>query len=363
MDTGGKLREYSRIQTSDPGMIAAMRSWEKTPDWRWEEWDKIPGYAEELNAGKATGRITPLQIADRLRTMADSIRRYLQDAESVGLTASHSAEWRSTKVDLQLLAGLAEYHAEKLSAAAVLTMLEGHDGFSQQTMELMGVHISTVHKHLQNAHAAWKNICAVTDGVYHENLVFGITPDSPRSKLGHHHSGHWSDRLAEMESELEALRRQLPEKTLPPEWKLRLPLLIENRSYVQRTTPAQAKELDGMNCLCLPHEVHMSPKSHRSGDDLNLSMQFRFGVRPERVVLHWRPLNQTIAWREVEMKPMGPADDSHKSWSVTVPAAEIDGKYDLQYFVRYFDNGTRQHPRYIETLPGLPYFVLPIETK
>ena len=193
METGGPLREYIRTPPSDTAQFYAIRRWEKTPAWYWDDWDAtIPGYAEDAAAGKLGGKTTPFDVSRKLLELVQQTEAALERAKTQARDPQ-SPEFRGTELDLRVLAELARFHAEKTQAAAHLALFEttGEAGRLPVALE-----------HIRAAESAWSRIAGLTDGVYHDDLVFGIAKGSARSRGGQHHSGHWKDRLAEVQADV-----------------------------------------------------------------------------------------------------------------------------------------------------------------
>lgn len=328
MDTGGNLREYSRIQTSDPGRYAAVRRWERTPDWRWEDWDVVPGFVDNALAGRVDSRIPPSATAGRLHDLAKRIERHRRGAERTLSVAS--AEWRMTSTDLRLLAALAEYHAHKLEAAV-------HWAFYEATNDPR--RLVAVVAPLEKSVEAWRRAVAATEGVYAPDLVFGIAIDSPRSKFGHHHTGHWRDRLPELEADLQRIREAAK------------PLYVAGNGPPPDVAgePIPARVPDGL--------VHRPPQSATPDEPLELRLATPRDVGPLRCRVRWRPLDQTQAWRTADMQPTaGRGGTSEFVAELAVPSAE----FDLQYYFEVEREGAIARWGEVD---GVPYFVVPVEPR
>lgn len=301
MDTGGALREYLRIQPSDPAQFYAIAQWQRTPGWRWEEWDDTPGFVEDVIAGKVSGKWTPWMIADRLDRSATTIDTEWTAAAAAGKGVT--PEWRMTEVDHRLLAELARYHAAKIRAATELAFFES----DQQPGR-----IKLAEVHALSALEAWKRLVALTAHVYHHDLVFGIAKDSPRSKQGAHHTGHWQDRLPEVEAdltELLELRAKLEAAGGASPAVRRLPLeMPEARPWFSVQ--------DGIVPTWRPD----------GGVDLRLTIDPNNLL--QHVILHHRPLDQTRDWHTTEMH-----SDDNRTYLVTIPAEQIDPHFEWQCYV------------------------------
>jgi hypothetical protein len=323
MDTGGALREYMRIQPSDPAQFYAISQWKRTPGWRWEEWDATPGFVEDVIAGNVSGKWTPWRIADYLERSAATIEMHWTDAVAYKGT---TPEWRMTEVDHRLLAELARYHAAKIRAATELAFFES---------DAQAGRIAQAEAHAVSALDAWKRLVALTEPVYHHDLVFGIAKDSPRSKLGHHHTGHWRDRLPEVEADVAYLRE------LRTKLEAGGPLAPVRRLPLEETNHWLAFQLhDRIGVTWRPD----------GGVDIRVTV-FPGGLL-RKATLHHRPLDQTRDWRVTEMR-----SDDGRIYLATIPAEQIDPHFEWQCFVELIgtDGGRQCWPRWGE---GQPYFVL-----
>jgi hypothetical protein len=353
MDTGGDLETYSHIQPSDTGRFAPARSWKKTAGWRWEDWDVL--------SAEPKGRHDTLFLVDRLKQSAQAVDSAWRKAGAVPHKVD--AEWRITEVDLRLLAGLAEYHALKLHAAHALALREKTEDSSYEAI---------IGYELNQALEAWKKIVAATDGIYHDNLVFGISADSPRSKNGHHHTGHWRDRLKELEAD--PLRRTTvasdsrffhrdvggdsdtvrhkPPRTISPEMKLEIEIADH---FAPVASPAGNPFGNASRPAANPSGA-TAPKPAVSPGPVK-----DWPPGPYQITVHARPLNQTRPWRTTT-KTINHFE-RHGRWSLEVPAEAIDPNYDLQYFftVGLKDKPDQQWPKPGEN-GGQPYFVVPLAT-
>ena len=327
MDTGGGLREYARIQPSDPAQFVAALPWERTSEWRWEEWDRTS--APELHRDEA--RATPAAMSSQLLRTAQQIDLALFQARAIDPDIFiRSPEGRMTDVDFVLLAELAKYHAKKLDAAMEFAHYEttgGEKGIVKATLS-----------QLKLARIHWQNVVDAADDAYHSDLVFGITPDSPRSKFGHHHSGHWRDRLPEIDADL---RRIGDLKENAPD-----PIIQRGGSRLGGTYSVN------------PNVRHSPSKSVAPGTGLELKLVDLEASKESpfllRAVVWARPLDQTRTWHRYEMMKR---DDG--TFTVTLPPNVIDPQFDLQYYFQVYKQF--ESAVWPAWQLGPPYFVVPVE--
>lgn len=376
MDTGDRLTEYMHTPTSDTAQFYAIRSWKQTPRWRCETWDdNIPGFAEDAVAGRMNGKTTPLEVSQRLRDLATNTLVKIQQArdklsQPVGKnvpvdrtpTSGHAtrsdvgvrttAEFRATELDLRVLASLGTYHAEKKLAATELAFFE----VTQEAGRL-----ARALPHARNAAAAWEEIVRLTEGTYHSNLVFGFSPQHGR-KNGHHHSGNWKDWLAEVREDVTALEKLVaehpdakPPRRFPGEQPAGPVPSVESVTVTSdRVRLEHGRRPDAYVRSARP-DVGVRTTDSQTGElnpaaDATFAVQLSNESNLRSVVLHYRPLNQTLDWKQVTLKKA--TDGSFQS---TVSSKDILSRDDFQYFVEVLtSDGGHRFPSYLD---GQPYFV------
>lgn len=330
LDTGGGLREYARIPPSDPARLTPIRTWERTPAWRWEQWDATPGLLESSPTKQSPSGMFPTEVADYL-TMCSVQLRLSAEALSQNVDETN-AELRITVVDLRILAALAAFHGAKLRAATHFAFYETLHERAQLTAAV---------DRLRTAREAWHELVRTTDAVYSDDLVFGITPEMPRSKQGHYHSGHWRDRLAEIDADLKMLVAATKQSDGGGE---------------QSAAASLPESLRGPHALSLQHAP---PSAIIAGRGAMLRctiapVQANLEIRTVRV--RYRALDQTTAW---QMRQMTPIAAEANVYEATLPAEVIAPQFDLEY---YFEV---EHNRGASLLPDFlaepQYFVVPVE--
>ncbi|HEV7405452.1 MAG TPA: hypothetical protein VGO11_21085 [Chthoniobacteraceae bacterium] len=320
MDTGGALSEYMRIQPSDPEQFYAITQWKRTPGWRWEDWDERPGFVEDVVAGRVTGKWRPWDVAERLSDAAARIDFAWRAADQ---NWDYTPERKMTEMDHRALGALARYHANKLRASIEMAFYE---------VDHQAARVAAAETDLDMALWAWQRLVAFTE-VYHNDLVFGIAKDSPRSR-GNTHTGHWRDRLPEVEADLRAVRElktkleaagPLPElRRLPLEW----------------ATPRREYRVQG----------EIAP-TWRAAGGADVRLEVKPDASLKRVVLHYRPLDQTRDWQTVEMH-----STDHRVYTTAIAADQIDARFDWQCYVELLgESGGICWPSWEERQPYLVF--------
>ena len=146
-------------------------------------------YAELLLAGKPCHRYTPLDVADWLQSLAQGCETALTHARSAADFGR--PEVQRITADVQILAGIARYFAERFRAACWAELF---------VATKVSALIEPAIDHAKRAVLAWEGAAAVSRDLYADDITYG-----PQSWL----RGSWHSRLPEMQAEildLESLR-------------------------------------------------------------------------------------------------------------------------------------------------------------
>jgi hypothetical protein len=297
METAGPLTKYVRIPPSDTAQFYGVRSFKQSPEWHGDPgWDPaVPGYVEDALKGTVRARWSPARVSGKLRTLADSTLASLKRAREK-VPDPKSAVFRATELDLSVLANLGLFHADKRLAATHLAFFEETDETGRLPVAL---------KHMRVAADAWERIVRLTDGVYRDKLVFGKVPT---------HMGHWKDQLPEVRGDVAFLEGLLKKHG------------GEGKQF--RVYPGEDVATDR------PRIAHEPIRSATPGKDFTLSLEILRAPAPERVLLHYRPVDQTADWKQITMRPIG--DGRYQG---TIPGKDITARFDLSYYFEALSEG------------------------
>jgi hypothetical protein len=159
---GGLLDHYVRVQPSDLSMFAG-----------------VDEAVSDRVRGTASARRTPAQLSAEFTRLAEAAEAALQTAIEVAEPVDDTAarELRGVALDVRVQVQLARYHAAKLRAAAGLAAFYATGDLDS---------FARARPAAQETLAAWRRLVALTDGVYHHDLVFSLRDEQ---------SGHWRDQL------------------------------------------------------------------------------------------------------------------------------------------------------------------------
>jgi len=273
--------------------------------------------------GRLRGKWTPIEVSQRFRRLAMETLAALDRARAKAVDPK-SAVFRATQLDLEVLAGLAQYHAEKTMAATQLA-------FFETTREAGRLPRALAHSRQALAH--WQRLAQLTDGVYYDHLVFGSFGDDYLSRLGHSHSGHWKDRLPELRDDVR---------------------FLEGLVQAQSGTDKAFREYPGETPLGSTPQFEHEPASAIANADLTIAVKVSSGLSLDRVILHYRAVDQTVDWRELEMRHLGGG-----RYEAIVPGKEILERWDFMYYFEALvkGGGGRLWPSWEQ---GAPYIVVKV---
>jgi hypothetical protein len=181
----------------EPGMFHNVREWifNRTIDSSFQD---IASFAADRASGRksADGTLSPPEVARRLDAYADAAEKHVRAAESRVTTGR--GEWECTQMDLQTIAALGRYYADKVRGATELAtfLVTGDES-----------HRSAAVKHLESAAGHWKLVSDITSAHYisHEILTMG--------------QFDWKRYLPEAEKDVQAAREMKPFYRDEQSWK------------------------------------------------------------------------------------------------------------------------------------------------
>lgn len=272
-------------------------------------------YAELLLAGKRSHRYTPLDVADWLEAMADGCETATVAAR--GRRDYGRAEVQRIMADVEILAGIARYFAERFRAACWAEL------FVATRASML---IEPMIDHARRAVLAWERSAAVSRGLYPDDITYG-----PQSWL----RGSWHMRLPEMQAELldlESLRGLGGTESVPPDDVTRTAIAaLKARRPTRRST-----------------EDVVAPDSFTDGAPLRVVYNGEADAVP---VLHYRHINQAERWL---VAPMAREPDGY---AAEIPADYTASEFHLQYFVSFECGGESVLvPGLSDDLANEPYF-------
>jgi hypothetical protein len=305
---GGAHSDHYEFDTAEPGTFGGVSSFDPTL------FDRINDHADDLLAGRCSGRYTPVEAAQWLERLADEAEKSLQEA-AARITDDSNPSYRRMAVDVTVQLSLARFFAGKNRAGLSYALYE-------RTRE--PGHLTAAVAAYQVARDAFATVVDLTTGVYKPDLTFGNRPSE---------HGHWADRLPGVDSDLGALKAEAEQAS--------------GGAQVAALNPPQPSRSSR------PGVKHRTPGSFLRGAELPLEVSFDAPFNGD-VTLHYRHLNQGEDYVVAEM-----AGDGHR-YGAIVPATYTDSPYPLTYFFTVRDSGGDAWivPGLDQTLANQPYHLV-----
>ena len=320
-----------------PRIVAAAYRYEYFPTTRgWAEMnhqDSLPKFAAAENSdiqqfenprdearsilqGTDTPMRRPQETSRWFAITADEITSELGMAEkAIGAKAGN--EFLSTATDLRILAGLARYYAARLPAAVAYNVYK-ESGNATAFDEAIADE--------KRAVEAWREIVAAAGDVYNDRLAFGARAIGFRQ--------HWKEELALLEEDLTALEAERAN--------------VEARPG-RRLAPQDPN-------LKPPVVSLAAPTPGEPGRALRITAGVSAPEGVKWVRLRYRHVTQYEDYRAAEMT----LDPKTGLYCAAIPAAFIDPKWNLMYFVEVVGkNGAgRMYP---DLEREMPYVIVPVK--
>ena len=287
-----------------------------------EIFSSIDDFVDELVEGHMSGRYSPLDVAGWLDEFCGGAECSLKQAETE-VPDRHDPSFRRLTVDVAIQIGIGRFFARKLRAGVGYALYE-------QTRDLDA--LKQAISDYRAARSAWGTLAELAEGVYVPDLSFGLSA---------HLRGHWADRMAAIDEDLQDMEKALEEAEEEhafdeePVEKVRALLVLASEKPTEF------------------HPEHTPPDSFRPGAPITIEV-----VVPEAdayfVRLHYRHVNQAEEYTVVDMQKRD------GRYATTIPSEYTNSPYPLQYFFEFRDAGgcVWIYPALNATLSNQPYYVI-----
>ena len=319
------LHQASKIL---PMIVAACSPYSKFPTTRgWaakQRFGNLPDYANAegsdiqqfasfdteailLIEGGETAKRLPSSTSLWFKQVHQEIDEFILKAKDV-ISDDQNKEFVSTITDLRILSNLALYHSFRIPAAVSYRIYE-------RTMDSHALDDAISYE--SNAIEAWGGIVEAAGDVYAQDLMMGVREAGHRD-MNHHLSGHWKDELGYLKQGLEQLQAQ--RKSL-------------GETGQDRTAPTYKTTTDIGNQARFQIQ-HQAVRNAPLDQAIKISSSIKAPAGVKWVRLRYRAVNQHLDYRTLSML----AEAGSDNYQVTVPASEIDTRFDFMYFIEVMDN-------------------------
>jgi hypothetical protein len=254
-----------------------------------QQFENARDEARRILQGTDTPMRTPQDTARWFARTAGEISSELALAERA-IGSKSGNEFVSTEADLKILAGLARYYAARLPASVAYNVYKESGDTAAFDEAIAGE---------KQAVEAWRAIVAGAGDVYNERLPFGARAVGFRQ--------HWKEELKLVEQDFAALQAE--------------------REKV-KANPLPGRPARDANAQ--PPAVTLVPTAAAEpGRDLRITVHVSGPEAVKWVRLRYRHVSQYEDYQTVEMT----RDAKTGAFSGAIPAAFIDPKWNLMYFV------------------------------
>jgi hypothetical protein len=253
---------------------------------------------DEYADDKGLDKISPLEVADWLEGLSNRAA-----ASMAKVPAKDTPEFRRWQLDVAIQSGLGRFFAGKIRAAVYWRKFERDrdPGLLRSAVQQYTI-----------ARNAWSEFANLAKDRYSNDISYGYVP---------HMRGHWLDRLAEIDGDLEDMKKH---------------------GY----TKGQAHKGASPHTT-RPAVHHTVPARFKGGETLDISLLAAKDLGPAR--MYYRHVNQAEHWRSLETQWKDGA------YRAAIPGEYTQSPFPLQY---YFALGHTVFPGFGDDLCGVPYFVV-----
>jgi hypothetical protein len=278
---------------------------------------RINDFADELLKGKASGKYSPIEVAQWLEDFAAKAADNLAQAEKVS-SGKTRPEYRRMAVDVAIQSRIGVFFAARFRSGVLYRVYE-KTGDPRALEESL--------KKYREARAAWAEIVSIAKPVYKPDITIGENPQL---------RGHWSDRVPAIDADIALLAKQADSPRKP------------EGDASQAIQAALARPTRSPSACS-----HTAAISFRAGQPLNIDLSIAKSASPASARLYYRRVTQAERYRSAEMELK---DGRYRA---TIPGDYTDSPYPLEY---YFElkrgDSAWLYPGFAPDLANQPYFVV-----
>lgn len=259
--------------------------------------------AQILIEGGESPKILPSANSRWFEQASAGIDQLIAEAEAA-IGTRNNKEFNSTITDCRILSGLALYHARRIPAAVSYRLFE-------RTRDPSALDDAIQYE--RNAIGAWRQIVGAAGDMYADDLMMGVRVADL--------CGHWKDELLSLEKGLAGLEEKRRNFTA-------------GRASGKAPHYIPASDLKEDEKMQI---VHQPVASAPVGSPITISVRVNAPAGVKWVRLRYRAVNQELDYQTLPMLPAGKKD----LYEATVPAGQIDPKWDFMYFIEVMDKNSR----------------------
>ncbi len=321
MVRGGEASPYS--DTPQPKVFATVSPLDP------QLFSTIEEHAADLLAGNAGPKYSPVEVAQWMEDFAEAANGAIAEALTKAAAKARSAAFRRIEADVLIQVGLGRFFAAKLRSGVLFAIFEQSADAQAGALALDQYRL---------AREAWAGMAAHAAGVYRMDISYGSIAMR---------RGHWSDRLAAIDQDLDAMTVRLRNAQRGGE-----PTQNTRQAIEAATSRPFRLSID-----C----THLPPAGFRPGAPLALVLTVPQSPAADAlasVVLHSRHVDQAERWKRTETSREG------NKFSTAIPGEYTQSPYALEYYFEFrAQNGSAWlHPTFDPTLENQPYYLIERES-
>ncbi|HEY2008149.1 MAG TPA: hypothetical protein VGH23_04115 [Rhizomicrobium sp.] len=268
----------------------------------------ITEHVDDLLAARASAKYSPAEVAMWLDQLAT------ESEEAVAaLGMPQQTEARRLIEDSAIQTSIARFFAAKIRSALLFTIWRKNSEGATGGAALL---------HYKKARAIWAAMGERAKAVYAADVSYGEIPQR---------RGHWSDRLAAMDADMDAMAK-----------------LVGTYAVAAEFGPTTPSTIPAPRLMTPTH--HIPPERFAPGADLPIVLD---GAGDASARLFYRHVNHGERWQSMAMSQEG------DSFRAAIPGAYTNSPYPLQYYF-VLTKGTQAalYPGFNNTLSNQPYFAV-----
>jgi hypothetical protein len=281
----------------------------------------IVEHAADLLAGRVNAKYSPVEVAQWLDDCASAASQALANARTQA-SSSSSPEFQRIEEDVLIQNGLGQFFAAKLRAGVLYEIYRKTGDAEAGKLAL---------EQYLKARDAWKAMAQRAQKVYRSNITYGRAPIR---------QGHWTDRLPDIDKDVDALRAALQTQPVAP--------ARQAQQAIRAAT--QRSRRPSIDCSHTP-EPRFQPGKPLA---IVLHVPRMHADAPSSVLLHYRHVNQAERWRSAEM------ERGQNVFRSAIPDEYTSSPFPLQYYfeLRRGTSDAWLYPAFNITWSNQPYFAI-----
>jgi len=282
----------------------------------------VDEYAKTLIEAGSLAKYSPVEVAQWLDDLTEVALNRLREAETQ-IGDRNAPAFRRLAIDVAIQSGLGRFFAAKLRAGVLYAV------FARTADPIAKEEALKAYRAARNA---WAEMAARAQDVYVRDITFGLEKQL---------RGHWLDRLAAVDQDIEDMERRPADK--------------------QTVAPAPAVAAHAIQTVLrrarrpVARISHRPPAPYRPGQPVTVELTLQEQQpRVDDVWLYYRQVQQAQSYESIRMQMNG------NQCRATIPGAYTNPPYPLEYYFHLRDEAGRAclYPGFDATLTNQPYFVV-----